>query len=293
MNVVDLIMTCAKVPSFSSYEERIHPLIKEICSKVASATIVEVPDNNLIIKIPGKRNLPPVAITAHLDKINHFGVTYPAELPTHTDGTNIWGVMDDTAGLGICLATMFLSEQHDMPPLYILFSEMEEGTDLRNRPHLMKNNGEGYMYGMGAERIAKYLLTLDQPPVAIITIDTTPKFKGKSGIALYNQFWHREEDFEVSTRLQDLTNTLQNYFTELYPAMLIGNANNDYIEYGKVLNKNTPYDIPSIAIEPAINPYHAANEGVFCKDVEMIVTMLTQFLSTYDFAAFTNKNSVA
>ena len=284
MNVIDLILACAKVPSFSSYEERIHPLIKEICSQVAGVEIKRVADNNLIIYVEGKRDVAPIALTAHLDKINHFGEDFFGDLYAISDGEKIIGQMDNTAGLGVCLAMMFASQQHEMPPLYLLFSEMEEGTDLRLRPHVLKNNGIGYSSGMGARRIAKYLLEDDKPlPAAVITIDTTPKFRGRPGLALYNKFWHRKKEVVVSEKLQVLTTNLQDYFVNLEPKILLSNAINDYIDYGLTLNTDTEYDIPSIAIEPAISPYHTIDEAVYCSDIERIVEMLTDFLTKYDF----------
>ncbi|MGB1207544.1 MAG: hypothetical protein ACPG5B_17980 [Chitinophagales bacterium] len=284
MNVIDLIVACAKVPSFSSYEERIHPLIKEICSQVKGVEVKQVADNNLVIYVKGKRDAPPIALTAHLDKINHFGADFFGDLYVTTDGEKIIGQMDNTAGLGVCLAMMFASQHCEMPPLYLLFSEMEEGTDLRLRPEVLKNNGVGYSSGMGARRIAKYLLEDEKPlPAAVITIDTTPKFLGRPGLALYNKFWHKKKDFKASEKLQNLTSKMQDYFVEMQPKMLLSNATNDYIDYGLTLNTDTDFDIPSIAIEPAISPYHTIDEAVYCSDIEKIVEMLTDFLTKYDF----------
>ena len=47
MNVVELIQSCAKVPSFSTYEERLHPLILDILSEIKGVKI----DKNLRIKL--------------------------------------------------------------------------------------------------------------------------------------------------------------------------------------------------------------------------------------------------
>ena len=287
MNVIDLIVACAKVPSFSTYEERIHPLIEEICSQVEGVKIKKVADNNLLVYVEGKRDVRPIALTAHLDKINHFGKDFFGDLYVMTDGEKIIGQMDNTAGLGICLAMMFASQHCEMPPLYLLFSEMEEGTDLRLRPQVLKNNGVGYIAGLGARRIAKFLLEDKKTlPAAVITIDTTPKFRGRSGLALYNKFWHLEKDFEVSDKLQALTQKLQDCFVEMQPNILLSNAMNDYIDYGLVLNTDTKVDIPSIAIEPAISPYHTIDEAVYCSDIKRIVEMLTEFLTKYDFENF-------
>ncbi len=287
MNAIELIVACAKVPSYSTYEERLHPLIHEICAQVDEATIYPVADNNLVIKVAGDESRPPVALTAHLDKIDHFEGE-ERELAVRLENGRIIGQMDNTAGLGVCLDLMFRSRSHDFPTLYLLFSEMEEGTGLRQHPERMKNAGVGYKAGMGAERIAHFLLDELPLPACVITIDTTPKFKGEPGIALYDTFWHRTDGtFEASALLKNRIDGLKSFFQRLHPEILFGNAVNDYIEYGIVLNKAKPAAaIPSIAIEPSIFPYHQENEGVYCEDVEKIVDMLTAFLASFDFQAF-------
>jgi len=290
MNVVDLIVACAKVPSFSSYEERMHPLIRRLCAMVPGVRIEVVHRNNLILFVPGKRPAPPIALTAHMDKIDHFSPNVPEELPVEVMGSRIIGQMDDTAGMGVCLAMMFRSLTHYLPPMYILLSEMEEGLGLRKTPDLLRNSGIGYTTGMGAKNVAKYLIenkNKQSLPKAVITIDTTPKFKGAPGIALYNKFWHRDRSFIPSSTLLEKTQKLESYFTNLDPDILVGNANNDYIGYGITLNTvQTEMAIPSIAIEPAIYPYHQRNEGIFCEDVEKIVDMLTHFLENADIENF-------
>ncbi|MGB0839771.1 MAG: hypothetical protein ACPGXL_06500 [Chitinophagales bacterium] len=291
MTATELIMTCAKVPSFSSFEEVIHPLIHELCKSIEGVTITPVADNNLIVYVPGRSGAAPIAITSHLDKINHWWEEnpYPSELPVSTDGVKIIGQMDDTAGVGVCLAMMYLSQkaENNFPPLYLFLSEAEEGTDFRYRPQILRNGGEGYEHGMGADRIATYLIEQNQLPAACITIDTTPKFKGEPGICLYNQFWHRSKDYSVSEILQNKTTAIQDFFTNLQPNMLLGNAVNDYLNYGLKFNENPANAIPSIAIEPAIYPYHTKNEAVFVDDINCIVDMLEHFLNEFHFDAQT------
>lgn len=286
LSVTDLIIACAKVPSFSTFEERIHPLIHELCKDVAEAEITHVPANNLVVYVPGNRPGPPIAITAHIDKINHFTKGHTADLPASVKDGRIEGMMDDAAGVGMCLAMVRKSQAHNFPPLYILLSEVEEGTDIIERKDWLKNGGQGIYSGIGAARISKYLMKNNIIPAAIITLDTTPKFKGEPGIALYNYFWHRERTYIPTQKLLDKTQKIESFFTGINPEILIGNANNDYREYGKMFNLVEQTDTPSIAIEPAIYPYHKADEGVFVQDVEKIVEMLTQFLEEFDFDAY-------
>ncbi|MEZ4885387.1 MAG: hypothetical protein R3E32_11715 [Chitinophagales bacterium] len=286
LSVSDLIVTCAKVPSFSTFEERIHPLIEELCSDVAQVEISYVPANNMVIYVPGNRTAPPVAITAHIDKINHFAKGHTDSLPANVENGRIEGMMDDAAGVGMCLAMVRKSQEHNFPPLYILLSEVEEGTDIMERSDWLKNGGEGIYSGIGAMRISKYLIENNIFPAAIITLDTTPIFKGEPGIALYNKFWHMEKTYIPTQKLLDKTQRIESFFTEINPEILVSNANNDYRGYGKMFNLIEQTDTPSIAIEPAIYPYHKADEGVFVKDVEKIVEMLTQFLEEFDFSSY-------
>ena len=286
LSVSDLIVACAKVPSFSTFEERIHPLIHELCKDVPNAQITHIPENNIVIHVPSTRSAPPIAITAHIDKINHFTKGHTDELYADVKDGRIEGMMDDAAGVGMCLAVLRKSQEHNFPPLYILLSEIEEGTDIVYRRDWLKNEGQGIYSGIGAARISKYLIKNDIFPAAIITLDTTPKFKGEPGIALYNQFWHMEKTYIPTQKLLDKTQKIESYFTGINPAILVSNANNDYREYGKFFNLIEPTDTPSIAIEPAIFPYHKAMEGVFVKDVEKIVEMLTQFLEEFDFESY-------
>lgn len=283
LSVSDLIVACAKVPSFTTFEERIHPLIHELCGEIPQIEIIEVPENNLVLHLPGKRQAPPVAITAHIDKINHFAKGHTDPLPASVENGRISGMMDDAAGVGMCLAMLRKAPNHDFPPLYILLSEVEEGTDIVYRKDWLKNGGQGIYSGIGAARISKYLLTNNILPAAIITLDTTPKFEGEPGIALYNHFWHMEKTYIPTQRLLDRTQMVEYFFTGINPEILVGNANNDYREYGKRFNFLEQTDTPSIAIEPAIFPYHQADEGVFVQDVEKIVEMLTHFLEEFDF----------
>ncbi len=286
LSVTDLIIACAKVPSFSTFEERIHPLIYELCKDVPQIEITEVPANNLVLYVPGNRQAPPIAITAHIDKINHFTKGHTDPLPASVKDGRIEGMMDDAAGVGMCLAMVRKSQEQNFPPLYILLSEVEEGTDIIERRDWLKNGGEGIYSGIGAARISKYLIGNNIIPAAIITLDTTPKFQGEPGISLYNHFWHMERTYIPTQKLLNRTQRIEDFFVDINPEILVSNANNDYREYGKMFNLVNDTDTPSIAIEPAIYPYHKAEEGVFVQDVEKIVEMLTQFLEKFDFEEY-------
>lgn len=188
-HILSIIRDIAVVPSFSSYEDRIHPVVRSLLQTVGGLDWHAVADNNLVVCVPGDTSRRPVALSAHLDKINHFGDNPPAELPFHIGKEKITGQMDNAAGLAICIALAQISREHSFPPLMLLFSEMEENFGLKHHPHLLKNGGSGLHSGMGAERISRYLQKQEMLPSAVVTIDTTPLFKGDKGVALYSGHW--------------------------------------------------------------------------------------------------------
>ena len=256
MNVFDLTIECAKIPSFSSYEERLHPFIEEIVQQATDAKLERVPDNNIIIKAPGKANAPIVALTAHLDKINHcWSANFDGILPARIEGEKIIGQLDDAVGVGICLDMLLKSREREFPPLYILFSEMEE-----KGSHI------------GAERIADHLLKEKQMPAVFITIDTTPMVR--KGIALYSKHWEKN-GINPSSELIAKTVKIEQYFESLNPSLKFTNNSNDYLVYGERFSQ---YDLPSVALEPAICPYHEPDEEVFCDDIKKTAEMLESFL---------------
>src|SRR5437879_9811945 len=106
MDIIELIMQCAAVPSFSTFEDRLHPLIQRIVGTAGLASLEMVRDNNLIIRVPGNRKLSPIALAAHLDKINHFGLDFPTPIPVRRDSEALEGLLDDAVGVGICLGLM-------------------------------------------------------------------------------------------------------------------------------------------------------------------------------------------
>ena len=103
MSVVDFIVESAKIPSFSTFEERLHPYILDVLSEINGVNIVKIKDNNIVVFWRGEKAGKPVVITSHLDKINHYGEDHPEELTVEVINGQIFGQMDDTAGIGICL----------------------------------------------------------------------------------------------------------------------------------------------------------------------------------------------
>lgn len=277
MDVIELILECAAIPSFSSYEEVIHPWVKSIARQAPGTRISLIPANNIIIEVPGNRPGPAVALTAHLDKINHFGKQPSTPLPAEMRAGELIGQMDDSVGVGICMYHLLQSRSRNYPNLYILLSEMEESTGIEEHPHLLKNGGEGLYSGMGAERIAEHLVERGKLPRIAITIDTTPLFRGSPGVALYSKHWEKN-GLTPSEALMEKTTRIEELFCGLLPTIRLHNNTNDYLEYGKILNRNQV--VPSVAVEPAIFPYHQAGEKVYCEDVLQICTLIDGLLTS-------------
>ncbi len=278
---ITIIQKCAEIPSFSSFEERIHPLIFHLAGEIDDVRVETVHDRNILIQIPGKKETSPVALSAHLDKINHFGENPPEKLFFQETDEYIDGQLDDTVGLGLCLRMMQLSVDHDFPPLYLFLTEMEESFGLRFHPHLLRNEGKDVRHGMGAERLSDHIMNHHQTPSVILTIDTTPLFKGKPGVALYSEHWEYNK-MEPSADLISKTKDVVEQFTSIHPGILLSNNTNDYLVYGKKFNGDSGIPVPCLALEPAIFPYHQKNERVFKKDIETTEMILATFLERYE-----------
>ena len=279
--VIETILEVARIPSFSSFEEPLHPFIENFVANVEGAELIHVEEKNLLVELPGDDSRPPLAIASHLDKINHYIENPPEVLQAEQIGNKIKGLLDDAVGVGLCLSLLSQAKQNNFPTLYVLFSEMEEGTDLRFRPHIMRNKGEGLMSGMGANRLSRHLIRKNKIPEVIVTIDVTPKFKGEPGIALYTNHWEFNK-IEPSDDLIQQTRKVSDKFLQINSAIQIHNNTNDYLEYGKVFNTETDQTVVSVAIEPSVKPYHQIDEEVYIDDVLTIQQNLIEFLNNWN-----------
>jgi len=273
------IVNTAKVPSFSTYEERLHDYIRSVFSDISAANEIEVEGNSLVFQLGDDPDQSTIAIAAHLDKINHYGIDYPDELPVEVSEEYIEGAMDDCAGLGMMLA---LAEQaeNEAPNLLFFFSEMEESKGLKEHAELLRDNGDGYQHGMGARRIARRCLDLELLPEAVITLDTTPLFKGKPGVALYSKHWELNE-LDPSPALIEQTEKTVAQFITIDPKIKLDNNTNDFLEYGETFNQEAQQPVVSVALEPAIYPYHQKGERVFRGDISRCLNIMTAFLERY------------
>lgn len=268
------IKQCARIPSFSSFEERIHPYIESVISVLRKSHLQKIEKQNLAISVSGDTSKTPLVLTAHLDKINHWGMTHPGELPFIDHDEEIEGLLDDSAGLGICLTIAELAESSKTNrPVYILLSEMEESTGLKTHPEWLKGRGKDYTHGMGAEALSRFIIEEFIEPEMIITIDATPLFKGEPGVALYSKWWDMYKQQPSSEQIE-VTDKAVSKIIAIDSDVKVSNNTNDYMIYGRVVNRNSLQTIPSLALEPAIFPYHQKNERVFKSDIERVLHIL-------------------
>lgn len=272
------IREVAQIPSFSTYEDRLHPYIRSIADKKSCVSEIEVEGNNLIYQIGEQEDTDIRAFAAHLDKNNHYGDAFLERIPVNQTETYLEGAMDDSVGIGLCLALMELWDELNMPAIQLYFSEMEESMGLKKHPELLKHNGVHAEHGMGAKRIAERMLEIQQLPQWVMTIDTTPLFKGDPGIALYTEHWEFNQ-LSPSKLLKDKTNGLAERLKQIHPSIQLANNTNDYLHYGNIYNTDTANHIPSVALEPAIYPYHQQNERVFLDDIRKTGNIIQQLLT--------------
>jgi len=279
MNVVDLIRQVAEVPSFSSREDRLHPLIHRLLAGRPGVTVERIPEHNLLVCVPGNPGLATVALAAHLDKIDHWG-TSPDRLEVEHHPDRLVGLLDDAVGVGICLSIARWMEKRSLPPLQLLLSEMEESHGLNHNPERLVAGGAGRESGQGAARLSRHLRETGRLPAAVITIDTTPLFQGQSGVALYAAPWE-QESFQPGSGLKVATAELCGQLQSLDADLKLANNNNDYAVYGLEFNRDSAIAIPSVALEPAICPYHCSNEAVFVTDILRVEQLLRTFLESW------------
>jgi hypothetical protein len=279
--LLEHIVEIAKIPSFSSYEQRLHPYFRSLAEQ-SHAEEIPVEGNSLIFRSGSKPSddQPVIAFAAHLDKNNHYGKDWVEPLEVNQLENELEGPMDDSAGLGVCARLMELADQQpDWPTTYFLFSEMEESLGLKKHPEWMKNEAAGLEHGIGAKRIARTLIGLNEIPDQVITVDTTPLFKGDPGLALYANHWEIN-DLDPTDALKEATQAFVDELQQISPDIKVDNNTNDYLHYGFEFNQQTAKPVVSVALEPAIYPYHQAGERVFYDDLQQTLEILTTYLNS-------------
>ena len=264
-----------------------HPVVRAVADKTRNVNEVGpgALGNSLVFEYRKEGLEPKIALSAHLDKINHYGYDYPDQLPVLINDSYMEGIMDDSTGVGICLTLMELASELELPSCYFFFTDMEEKFGLRHHPELLKNSAEGISHGLGAKTVARYIRENKPVPELVITIDTTPLFQGKKGIALYSKFWEHNSDGKASEVLQEATNEYVAELNEIIPDLLLANNTNDYIHFGNEFNgygKGNGSPVVSLALEPAIYPYHQKEERVFIDDIRKTLNSLVTFLKKHE-----------
>lgn len=280
-NLIELVEKCSSIPSFTTFEDRICRFIEDYVSSLP-VSIVRIPENNIIISWNGNNKGSPLALTAHLDKINHFGCQDIDSLNFSFDSDEIVGQLDDSVGIAICLNV--LSECihiRNCPPIIILLSEMEEKSSYKHKD-LLKKCGSGIELAPGAHKISDYLINHNLLPEAVITIDTSPVFQKTGGIAIYYEFWDQFGIDPSSPKLQTKSTELLNRIHSIDTDVYLSNGVNDYITYGMRLNEKRGSDIPSIAIEPAIWPMHTIGERMKIIDIHRVNKILIELIKTWE-----------
>jgi len=250
-------------------------------AQVPKARLTHVADNNLVIAVPGEPTRAPLAIAAHLDKINHWCRDFDDELlPVERLADRLSGQLDDTVGVGVCLSLLLQSQKRSFGPLYVLLSEMEEGVSLREHAHLLRGGGKGLQSGMGARRIAAHLVASGALPAAVVTVDTTPVFGAQPGVAIYAAFWDGRPQ-QPSEALTAATGEIVQFWQRMDRGAVLSNGTNDYREYGEAFNRVAGAAVPSLALEPAIHPYHCIGEQVHLADIARVERLALALLEGY------------
>lgn len=277
---METILALARVPSFTSWEERLHPFIRDFCADLPDVQINEIAYNNLVLGSAAARTAPPLALSAHLDKINHFGDMNYEELTAERlieDGRRrLHGLLDDAVGVGVCLH-MLRQAVHAGWPLQVLLSECEESSMFRT-PHLLRQpRAERLSGGYGARQIADFLIKNEQLPAALVVIDVTPLFRGRPGVALYEKPWQLR-DYEAPRQLKQATTHWVEKIMQCSPRIKIANNTNDYLTYASHFH-HAGRTVPCMALEPSIENYHSAEEKVYEQDILEVTKVLRELIN--------------
>ena len=275
----ELIMKAAKIPSFTTFEDRMHSFVREFCESIG-VTPEFIEGNNILIEASGAGEQP-IALSAHLDKNNYWGdkgYTPPREIPVENRGELLCGLLDDAVGVGVCLHLLEQSRKRQFPPLQILLSECEESFGFR-RKHLLNKKTKGLEPGIGARRLSAHLEKEKKIPAAVVVVDVTPIFDGESGIALYSRPWEKHSGGSTP-ELEKQTEAMAAQFHRICPRLENSNNKNDYVEFDKRLNQSDA-TVPCFALEPSVKHYHSCKEEVRTNDIAETAETLAQFLESF------------
>jgi hypothetical protein len=95
---------------------------------------------------------------------------------------------------------------------------------------------------------------------------------------LYSDHWELN-DIDASSALKQQTENMKKRFKAIHPDIKFDNNTNDYLHYGEIFNQSGEYTVPSVALEPAIFPYHQKGERVFIDDIKQVLQILASYLT--------------
>ncbi len=134
--LADTFMSLASIDSVSRHEARMADEIRGILSPLAEEIFTDTAgqavgsdSNNLVIKISGNRDVPPLLLNAHMDTVEPgIGVRPRLKDGIFTsDGTTVLGA-DDKSAIAIIIETVRMLKENNLPhgPLEIVITICEE-----------------------------------------------------------------------------------------------------------------------------------------------------------------------
>lgn len=247
-NLIEIIREVASIPSYTNHEELLHPYIENFLDEfVPNHTITKV-GNGLVIEVPGSLADEPIALAAHLDKINHDKIPMFSDFSlcyAENDDTII-GHLDDSVGVGMCLYLAAWAQENVTPPLLLLLSDREEigclgAADIVDYLYKRFDNHDKFLY-----------------PKWIINIDLSERVPEEIGVGIYS---------DDNNEIADIVNT---YF-DVFDAEGL----NDYTIYEKFLWKTGSTSV--VSINPRCENLHSVKETVKKTDIEK-VSNIVKFL---------------
>lgn len=89
-NLIEIITDVSCISSYTNHEELLHPYIENFLNEfVPNHTITKI-NGGLVIEVPGSLADEPIALSAHLDKINHD------KIPMFSDFSLCYAENDDS-----------------------------------------------------------------------------------------------------------------------------------------------------------------------------------------------------
>lgn len=246
--LIEIIRKVASISSYTNHEDLLHPYIENFLAEfVPNHTITKV-GNGLVIEVPGALSDEPIALSAHLDKIDHNKLLMVSDLSLRCDENDdsIEGHLDDAVGVGMCLYIAAWAQENVTPPLLLLLSDREEigclgAADIVDYIHNRFETHDKFLY-----------------PKWLINIDLSERAPKEIGACMY------------SDENNPIANIVKTYF-DIYDAEGL----NDYTIYKQFLGLNGTTS--AVSINARCENLHSSDEVVKKADIEK-VSNIVKFL---------------